>query len=130
MRPWECQVKIKFDYLTKMNQILYSYSKNMNSDFIYEKEPSRVLKILSPESYKGELGSQKSSQWRQMDKVHIVNGHIEKADGNFLGESFYQKIGETSISIGSHPSTEEEILRLKQNGISGVLCLMTANDFK
>lgn len=64
------------------------------------------------------------------DQVWIVNGHIEKADGNFLGELFYTKIGDTRVCLGTYPATEDQVSRLKQAGITGVLCLMKPTDFK
>ena len=72
------------------------------------------MKILGSELYKGELGAQKSSQWRNIDKVFIVNGHIEKADGNFLGDLFFKKIGDTGASIGTYPNSEKDIDLLKK----------------
>jgi hypothetical protein len=38
-----------------------------------------------------------------------VNGHIEKADGNFLGELFFSKIGDTGVCIGTYPNEEKDI---------------------
>jgi hypothetical protein len=35
-----------------------------------------------------------------MDKVYIVNGHIEKADANFVGNMTFDKIGDTNIFLG------------------------------
>lgn len=97
-----------------MQEIIYSYSKSSQNkkDIIYEREPSRIIQIQDPEKYQGELGAQKSSQWRNWDKIWIVNGHIEKADGNFLGELFFSKIGETGICLGTYPSEEQDSQRL------------------
>ncbi len=115
-----------------MQEIIYSYSKSSQNkkDIIYEREPSRIIQIMDPEAYKGELGAQKSSQWRNWDKIWIVNGHVEKADGNFLGELFFEKIGDTGISLGTYPNEEQDIQRLQQAGISGVLSLMNMSDYR
>lgn len=131
MRPWEANIKMKADRLEN-NEIIYSYSKSdpNQRDFIYEREPSRIMEIQDPDNYRGELGLQKSSQWRNWDKVWIVNGHIEKADGNFLGELFFTKVGDTGVCIGTHPAKEEDVERLSQAGITGVLNLMTVNDYR
>ena len=40
-----------------------------------------------------------------MDKVFLVNGHIEKADANFVGSMTFDKIGNTNISLGQYPQT-------------------------
>ena len=132
LRPWECNLKFKIDVLEKFNEIIYSYSKTGKNkkEFIYEREPSRIMEIQKPQTYRGELGLQKSSQWRNWDKVWIVNGHIEKADGNFLGELFCSKIGDSGLCIGTYPSKEEDVQRLQQAGITGVLNLMNVNDFR
>ena len=45
MRPWECQIKVKMEALKKVSQIIYGYSKSSGDEFIYEREPSRILKI-------------------------------------------------------------------------------------
>ena len=108
-------MKLKSSNLKSISQIIYGYSKSDASsrEFLYEREPSRILKIQQPELYRGELGAQKSSQWRQWDRVWIVNGHIEKADANFLGELFYTRIGDTRACLGTYPASEEEVRRLQ-----------------
>jgi hypothetical protein len=106
MRPWECLLKFNVNKFEKLKEIIYSYSKsNLRNlkDCVYEREPSRIMEIQDPETYRGELGSQKSSQWKNWDKVWIVNGHIEKVDSNFMGELFFTKVGDTNICIGSYP---------------------------
>ena len=55
--------------------------------------------------YRGELGQQGDAQWKNVDKVFLVNGHIEKADANFVGSMTFDKIGNTSISLGQYPQT-------------------------
>ena len=37
----------------------------------------------------------------------------EKADGNFLGELFCTKLGETRICLGTYPSQDSDIIRLR-----------------
>ena len=135
IRPLECQLKMSIDRIAKFKDIIYSYSKSdaqysRRDEFIYEREPSRILEIQTPESYRGELGLQKSSQWKNWDKVWIINGHIEKADGNFLGDLFYSKIGDTGISVGTYPLGIEDCDRILSMGVTGVLNVMTHNDYK
>jgi hypothetical protein len=43
------------------------------------------LSIQDPNNYKGELGQQGSNIWRNVDKVFVVNGHVEMTDANFVG---------------------------------------------
>ena len=70
---------------------------------IWEREPSRSLHILDPIDYKGELGDNGSSSTRNASECFIVNGHVEKADANFVGGLTFDKIGDTGIYIGPYP---------------------------
>lgn len=47
MRPWEANIKMKVDKLESNKEIIYSYSKSDSNlrDFIYEREPSRIMEI-------------------------------------------------------------------------------------
>jgi hypothetical protein len=61
IRPWECLLKMRIDRIASFKDIIYSYSKSDSNhsrkdEYIYEREPSRILEILAPESYRGELG--------------------------------------------------------------------------
>jgi hypothetical protein len=53
----------------------------------------------------------------------IVNGIIDKADANFLGGLYFDKIGDTKIFVGTYPLRESDIQKMKDAGISGVLNL-------
>jgi hypothetical protein len=63
----------------------YSIRNDVEGITVWEREPSRVLSIQDPNNYKGELGQQGSNIWRNVDKVFIVNGHVEMTDANFVG---------------------------------------------
>lgn len=69
-------------------------------------------------------------QWKNSQKVWIVNGMIDKADANFLGGLNFDKIGDTHISIGTYPLREDDILKMKDKGITGVLNLQTEYDIR
>ena len=47
LRPWECLLKFKMSKFDTLKEIIYSYSKsNLNTtDYIYEREPSRIVEI-------------------------------------------------------------------------------------
>ena len=59
----------------------------------------------------GPNGTQTSStlEWRNVNNVFLVNGHIEKSDANFVGDLTFQKIGDEPIFIGPYPQTELDI---------------------
>jgi hypothetical protein len=63
----------------------YSIRNDVEGITVWEREPSRVLSIQDPNNYKGELGQQGSNIWRNVDKVFVVNGHVEMTDANFVG---------------------------------------------
>lgn len=60
------------------------------------------MDIQNPEqrAYKGELGILGHNMWMNCNRVHLVNGHIEKADANFVGGLTFDKIGDTKIYLG------------------------------
>jgi hypothetical protein len=45
--------------------------------------------------------------WTNTNQCWIVNGFIEKADGNFKNEFFFTNIENTGIYIGSYIETEK-----------------------
>lgn len=55
-----------------------------------------------------------------MFPVFIVNGHVEKADANFVGNMMFDQIGKTNIWLGPYPQTEADIDLLQQSGLTGV----------
>ena len=65
-----------------------------------------------------------------MENVYIVNGHIEKADANFVGGLFFSKIGDTNIYIGPYPQLEEDVKAMSDAGVTGVLNVQTDIDIK
>lgn len=107
VRPWEWNVT--FDQTVCPKHICYKYSirNDKKDDTVWEREPSRYVNIQDPDKvpYRGELGQQGDAQWKNVDKVFLVNGHIEKADANFVGSMTFDKIGNTSISLGQYPQT-------------------------
>ena len=118
-------------------RLVYKYSVFDSSKqvAIWEREPSRELKIQSPEAYRSfkedmelTLGpnAQSSSseasvlEWKNVNDVFLVNGHIEKSDANFVGNLSFQSIGEENIFIGPYPMTEEDIETMASRGVTGV----------
>jgi len=43
--PWELTVKLNISRLEHCQEIIYSFSKAHDNDFVYEREPSRILEI-------------------------------------------------------------------------------------
>jgi len=67
VRPFEFSCMFKQGVCP--SKIIYKYS--IRNDFeettVWEREPSRVLDILNPNLYAGQLGAQGSSMWRNVD---------------------------------------------------------------
>ena len=89
-QPHEFVVKMKQeeqapDVQGSLSKIEYTYSmKNFETqEIVHEREPYRLIEIQDPLLYRGELGFQKSSFWKETHKAFIVNGRLERADGNF-----------------------------------------------
>lgn len=60
--------------------------------------------------------------------MYIVNGKIEKADGNFNGGFFFNKVKDSGIIIGTYPLSQNDILRMKRAGVTAVLNIQTGTD--
>lgn len=88
---------------------------------LYEREPKKSFMILDPSEYIGTLGLQKSSFWPNTDKVFIVNGHCNKADGNFFSAFTFDQIGQTGIYCGTSPISQKDVQSLADAGVNGVL---------
>jgi len=62
--------------------------------------------------------------------VFIVNGSCTKADGNFLGDFYFKRIGETGITIGSYPASDMDVQAMYDVGVSAVLDIQTTTDHR
>ena len=111
--------------------IRYNYSRRNKhtKEAVTERDPMRYVRLQNPNTYRGELGRKRDLLWHGTDQVYNVNGVIYKADGNFLKKFFYEKIGTLPITLGSFPSTDQDVIELRQHGITAVLCLMDRKDF-
>ena len=131
MQPFECTIKFPNVEGSNFGQwksgsgpkFCYSYQKRNDMKGVnqWEKEPKRTFAIQNPSDYRGQLGAQKISFQHHTDRVFIVNGNINKADGNFHGNFYFNKLGDTGLTIGSAPSTDHDILALRDAGVTAVL---------
>lgn len=110
----------KFEYY-------YSLKKFGAKDIVYEREPHRLIEIQDPLLYRGQLGAAKRTR-QDSNKVFIVNGVIEKQDGNLNGGFFFNKVKDAKIIIGTYPMTLNDVLRIKKAGATAVLNLQTGQD--
>jgi hypothetical protein len=103
VKPWEFNVKFKQGECP--SRICYKFLiRDDGADTtVWEREPSRFLDIQDPSGYRGELGNSGSNSTRNASKCFVVNGHVEKADANFVGGLTFDKIGDLGIHIGPYP---------------------------
>lgn len=87
-----------------------------------EKISQRSFEICKPDTYKGLI-----SKEGQMitNKCWVVNGTIEKVDGNFINKFQIYKIGDTGLSIGGYPLNEKDFNKIDGMGIKTIVNLMT-----
>ena len=61
-------------------------------------------------------------------KVFIVNGRVERPDGNFNGGFFFHSIKSTNIILGTYPLTQNDIVRIQKAGATAILNIQTGED--
>jgi hypothetical protein len=128
--PWHMFVTFKQDECPREIKYKYSYFNDDKNEAVWEREPSRMLRIRDPNSYRGELGKQGSNVWPNVNEAWIVNGHIEKVDANFVGGLEFEKIGNSNIFIGPYPMVENDAEALAQAGVTAVFNVQTEIDIK
>jgi hypothetical protein len=110
MRPYEISMKLAKGGENKI-EYFYSLKSFEKETSVAETEPFRVLHIQDPFTYRGELAFNKSSVQRG-NKVWIVNGKIERADGNFMGGFFFNRVKKTNIIFGSCPLNTSDMEKI------------------
>ena len=108
----------------------YTYGKK-NCDtgkIVWENEPKRTLNIQNPSLYKGRDPYHAGNYWHNTDRVFIVNGQCNKADANFLGQFKFKEIGDYGIVLGSYPSCERDVQKIKKAKCTAVMDIQTSND--
>jgi len=113
----------KWKAWTDSNIVSYKYllknlSKNIN---VIERDPERNFIIQDPHSYNGQLGGYNTDLWANTEEVYVVNGFVNKADGNFEGPFLLKTIEETGITLGSYPANDNDVFQIKQAGCTAVL---------
>ena len=141
MIPWECSVvfpntqgnnvgQFKLDSDVQTLEYSYHFKDTSNGMTTWEREPKRQIEIMDPSRYKGQLGAQNSSLWKNTDRVFIVNGSVQKADGNFIGPFTLVQIPKIYLTIGSYPVFDTDILRIKQAGCTAILDIQTPGQYR
>lgn len=103
---------IRYEY------VLVNSKKGLKNE---ERKPARQFLIETPNNYKGQLGATGNNIWAGTETVHVVNGFVNKADGNFELDFRYQAIEDTGVLIGSYPMTEYDCVQVKNAGAQTTL---------
>jgi hypothetical protein len=90
-------------------------------EIYHERKPLREFTILDPSTYKGQLGATGSTLWANSDSVYVVNGFVNKGDGNFELDFRYATFENQRVTIGSFPDKDDDISALKNSGCTSVL---------
>ena len=109
----------------KKIEYLYSMKNFKSQEVVFEREPYRVIEIQDPFFYRGQLAHKESSYVTKGQKAFIVNGKIDKADGNFEGGFFFNWIQDSQIILGTYPLSMNDVNRLKEAGVTAVLNVQT-----
>jgi hypothetical protein len=128
VKPWVFPVTFHQGVCPKYIKYKYSIHNPIEDVNVWEREPSRVLDLQDPSTYTGQLGKAGSDMWRNVDNAFVVNGHVEKADANFVGGLTYEVIGNTKIWIGPYPQIEQDTQTMRDSGITGILNVQTDID--
>ena len=97
---------------------------------IWEREPKRQIEIQDPSRYKGQLGASNTPNWFTTDRVFVVNGYINKADGNFLVPFEVFPLPKIFIAIGGYVATDNDIMRIAEKQCTAVLDIQTPNQHR
>ena len=85
--------------------------------------------IENPHDYRGQQGAAKNPFHWKVSNCWIINGWMHKAEGNFINQFFFQRIGNQNIFMGSYPLHDMDVQRLQGAGITAVLNIMDQYDF-
>ena len=123
VRPYEAIVSFKNKYLLSgkpfVLQYNYSLINGIRGNEEWERDPHRILEIND-----GTTGYAKGSyRVQNTNSVQLINGFIDKNDGNFLKAFGISKIGDSGCHVGSYPGTDQDVKRLVDAGITSILCL-------
>jgi len=109
----------------KKIEYLYSMKNFKSQEVVFEREPYRVIEIQDPFFYRGQLAHKETSYVTNTQKAFIVNGEINKADGNFEGGFFFNWIENTNVILGTYPLSMNDVHRLREAGVTAVLNIQT-----
>jgi hypothetical protein len=112
--------------------VYYSFQKrnNRRAEVILEREPKRMIDIQNPKSYSGTYGKKKDDEQGHGNNVYIINGILNKVEGNFLSGFFISEIANSNIVIGPYPLYEIDCAKIASTGVTQVLNLQTPEEVR
>lgn len=106
----------------------YVHTNGQTGTQVREREPQNSIQIKDPATYNGSLGRQGTDFYDKTDKVWIVNGHINKADGEFNQHFDCWPIGDSGIVLGRAPLHEGDVQRAARMGAVACLDIQTPRE--
>lgn len=104
------------------NQVRYEYRLNLGGDqTLIERQPARIFTILDPSNYKGQLGATGNTLWANTEDVFVVNGFVNKGDGNFELDFTFEDFTKQKVAIGSFPGRDNDASQVKNAGCTSLL---------
>mmetsp|Transcript_28448 Transcript_28448/g.21255 ORF Transcript_28448/g.21255 Transcript_28448/m.21255 type:complete len:118 (+) Transcript_28448:447-800(+) len=103
VRAWEYSINGHMPSFPDKVEYKYSIQNEEDEYIIWEREPSREIRIQDPQTYTGHLGINGNSRQENINEVFVVNGVIDKADANFVGGLEFNEIPGVNICIGPYP---------------------------
>jgi hypothetical protein len=86
--------------------------------------------LENPINYLCEFGNRGSDEQYFHDKSYIVNGQVNKADGNLLHSFFVSEIANSGIIIGPYPLYEIDVNKIAAHGVTAVINLQTPTEIR
>ena len=139
VRPWERTLAMKNERNNSAGQFMidetsnhlwycYVHTHGQTGQATREREPQNSIQIKDPATYNGALGRQGTDFYDKTDKVWIVNGRINKADGEFNQHFDCWQVGDTGIVLGRAPLHEGDVQRACRMGAVACLDIQTPRE--
>lgn len=81
------------------------------------------MRIVDPSSYTGQYNGSKHQV--EVSDCYLINGRLEKCDGNYISAFRVAKVADTNVWVGPYIQNQGDMGSLRTHKIQGILNLMT-----
>lgn len=104
------------------NLVSYEYQMTLApGKVMHERRPTRKFTILDPSQYRGQLGAAGDTLWANTEDVFVVNGYVNKGDGNFELDFHTANFPKQRVVVGSYPENDRDVSQVKSEGCTSTL---------